>query len=462
MKRQNRVAFFNILSTLLLRGISFITMPLFTRLLGDSGYGVTQIYNTWVSVLAIIFTLQTQGTLVNARVEYPEEEQDKYQSAVMGLSMLLFLACSALVLLFIGPVSAALKLDKLLIVLMLIQAFGTYCVNFLNMKFVYEFKAGRNMILSLLVTLVTLGLSLALILQMPMETRYYGRILAISSTYGIIGIPACIYILAKGKTLFHKEYWQFCIALAIPVVFYNLSDLILGQSDKVMVQQMLDDARVGRYSAALTFGGVMFTIFSALNNSWCPFFFEDMKQGEREKVRQKAGNFLELFTVLSVGFILLAPEVYRVAVSGDFWDSTTLIPIFVSSYFLNFLCTFPINYEYYRKQTKAVAVVTIVSSLVNVGLNWLLIRCMGMAGAAVATMLSHSLQLAMHYVYTRYFLGKEDYPFGAALWGKYALVYFAFAAMVLLTQNASLLRWCIGAAIGIWELLRIKKRRVLI
>ena len=30
MKRQNRVAFFNILSTLLLRGISFITMPLFT------------------------------------------------------------------------------------------------------------------------------------------------------------------------------------------------------------------------------------------------------------------------------------------------------------------------------------------------------------------------------------------------------------------------------------------------
>lgn len=462
MKRQNRVAFFNILSTLLLRGISFITMPLFTRLLGDSGYGVTQIYNTWVSVLAIVFTLQTQGTLVNARVEYPEEEQAQYQSAVMGLSLLLFLTCAAAVLCFLGPVSAALKLDRLLIVLMLIQAFGTYCVNFLNMKFVYEFKAGRNMVLSLVVTLVTLGLSLALILPMPQEQRYYGRIVAIAATYGVLGIPACIYILAKGKALVHREYWKFCVGLAIPVVFYNLSDLILGQSDKVMVQQMLDDARAGRYSAALTFGGVMFTIFGALNNTWCPFFFEDMKQGDREQVRQEAKNFLELFTVLSMGFVLLVTEVYHVVVDQTFWDGTMLIPIFVSSYFLNFLCTFPINYEYYRKRTKAVAVVTIGASLLNLGLNYVLIRWLGMAGAAVATMLSHGIQLGTHHVYTRYFLGKADYPFGLGLWGKYALAYFAVVALVLLGQDAALLRWCLGGAIGVWELMRIRKRRVLI
>ena len=79
MKRRNRVAMFNILSTVLLNGISIITGPLFSRLLGTSGYGVFKIYNIWVSVAAILFTLQTQGTLVNARVEYSEEEQKKYQ-----------------------------------------------------------------------------------------------------------------------------------------------------------------------------------------------------------------------------------------------------------------------------------------------------------------------------------------------------------------------------------------------
>ena len=40
MKRQNKVAFFNILSTMLLRSISIITAPLFSRMLGADGYGI--------------------------------------------------------------------------------------------------------------------------------------------------------------------------------------------------------------------------------------------------------------------------------------------------------------------------------------------------------------------------------------------------------------------------------------
>ena len=59
MKRQNRIAFFNILSTLLLSGISIFTAPLFSRLLGTNNYGVSDICNKWFSVFAIVFTLQT-------------------------------------------------------------------------------------------------------------------------------------------------------------------------------------------------------------------------------------------------------------------------------------------------------------------------------------------------------------------------------------------------------------------
>ena len=172
MKRQNRIAFFNILSTVLLNGIAIITGPLFTRLLGDSGYGALKIYNIWVSVIAILFTFQTQSTLVNARVEYPETEQSRYQSSVMGLSTLLFGICAAVVVLLLRPISTLLGLSPMLVCLMLLQAFGTFCVGFLNTKNTYEFKAGRNMVISLAVTLVSLVLSVLLILRLPYETRY--------------------------------------------------------------------------------------------------------------------------------------------------------------------------------------------------------------------------------------------------------------------------------------------------
>ena len=461
MKRQNRVAIFNILSTLLLNGIAFLTAPLFAWLLGDSGYGVLSIYSIWTSALAIVFTLQTQGTLVNARTEYDEPTQQRYQSSAMSLSLFVFLGFSALVLVFIRPVSGLLQLEPMLIGLMLVQAFGTFCVNFLNTKFVYEFKAGRNMLMSLAVTLVTLGLSVVLILMQPKETAYIGRILAMASTYGLLGIPACIYILRQGKTFYNREFWKFCILLAIPSVFYNLSDLILGQSDQIMLQRLLSEAHVGRYNFAWRFGNIMFIIFGALNNTWCPFFFEDMKLGQREKLRAKAINFLELFTVLSAGFILLAPEVYGFYAPQDFQDGTNLIPVFTTSYYLNFLCTFPVNFEYYHKKTKVVAVVTILSSLVNIGLNYILIQTMGMMGAAVATMMSHCLQLALHHGYCLW-LGKGDYPFGVGVWAKYGIVYLAVVVLVFLTPGAWLLRWGLGACIGAAELLRIRRRKVLI
>lgn len=462
MKRQNRVALFNILSTVLLNGISIISGPLFSRLLGDSGYGALKIYNIWVSVVAILFTLQTQGTLVNGRVEYPEEEQKRYQSSVMCLAMVVFGICSAVVVALMGPVSRLLQLEPMLIGLMLLQAFGTFCVNFLNTKYTYEFKAGRNMVISLAVTVVTLGLSVALILPLPYEIKYYGRATAIAVTYGCIGIPACILILKQGKTFYNRKYWKFCIALAIPAVFHNLSDLILGQSDQVMLQRMMNDATVGHYGYAWQFANLLFVIFGALNKTWCPFFYEEMKQGKREAMMDKTRNFLELFTILACGFILLTPEVFHIYAREDYWSGTTVIPLFVCSYYLNFLCTFPVNFEYYHKQTKVVAGVTIFSSLVNVVLNYFLIQILGMHGAAVATVLAHGLQLVLHHGYTRFRLGKEDYPFPLGVWAKYAVSFGVVVVFVYLMQGSWLIRWGVGALLGIWELLRIRKRKVLI
>lgn len=462
MRRQNRIAFLNILSTVLLNGIAIFTAPLFSRLLGDSGYGVLSIYNIWVSVIAIAFAVQTQGTLVNARVEYPQDQQEPYQSSVMFLSLVAYGVCSALVLVLMGPVTRFLQMPWYLVIVMLIHGLGTYSVHFLSTKYVYEFKAGRKLLLSVTVTLTSLALSLVLVLAMPQQDRYLGRIFGIAATYGLIGIPACLYVLLRGKTLYHREYWKFCLALAVPTVFYNLSDLLLGQSDQVMIQQMLDSAQVGHYAYALKFGGIMYIIFSALLNTWAPFFFEDMKQGKVEDTKARARNFLEVFAVLSMGFLLLSREVFHVYARQDFWPGTKLIPIFVLNYFGIFLCSFPINYEYYRKKTKVVAVVTVGAAVVNIALNYLMIQWMGILGAAVATAVSHGLQLALHYGYARYFLGKEDYPFPLKLWGPYAAAVVLVVVLTYLTPEWWLLRWGLGAALGLWELTRLKKRKVLI
>lgn len=462
MKGQNRTAFFNILSTVLLNGISIFTSPLFSRMLGDSNYGVVSVYSTWVYLVAILFSLQTYQTLVHARSEFPEAEQKSYQSAVMSLSCMVFMVCAAAVIIFLGPISSLLKLEKGIVLLILLQAFGTYCVNFVNNKFTYEFKAGYNFAISMVTTIFTVVLSIVLIRIFPEDINYYGRILALAITYGILGSVFCVYILAKGKTFFRKEYWNFCVPLALPLIFQCLSDLLLGQSDRIVIQQMGTDAMVGHYSLASNFVSVIYSVFVALNNSWCPFFYENMRHHNRDNVQKLSRNYLELYTVLAMGFMLLAKEVYHVFASEEFWAGTELIPILTASYYIVFLTALPSAYELHHRKVKVGAVLVALATIINVVLNYFLIRAMGIVGAAVATAISHAIQFLLHQIFASRIQQKGEYPFPFKLLAPYILSFFAVCAVVVLVWETWWVRWVVGAALGIWEVYRIYKRKTIL
>lgn len=461
-KNINRIAFFNILSIALLQGISVISSPLFSRLLGTDGYGNLTSFTVWAGILCTVFSVMTNLTIPNARVEFAGSEQEAYQSSVMTLSLLVFAAGGVLMAVLAGPIAKFLKLEKYMVGLLLVQALGAFGTNFLSSKFTYEFKADKNMVLSVFMAAASMGVSLALVLMLPVERRLVGRVLGTALVYGGVGIAACAWVLYRGKTFCNPGYWKFCLLLSVPMVFQNLSYQVLGNSDILMLKQMVSASDSGIYSLAFTLANIMFTIFTALNNSWTPFFFEDMKEGKKENAARQAEHFLELFTVLSMGFVLLCREVYRIYADESFWPGIELLPIFVGSYYVNFLCTFPVNYEYFRKKTSVVAAATIAAAVINLGMNYMFILKFGMMGAAVATLLSHCLQFAMHETYSRLVLGKKDYPFGLLSWVKYTAAYAACVAVFYLLPDQWLLRWGLGALIGVFELWRMWKRKGLL
>ena len=461
-KSINRIAFFNFLSILLLQGISFISAPLFSRLLGTDGYGNLASFSTWAGIVATILSLQTNVTIANARVEFSEEEQNAYQSSAMALSLVSFLIGGVAVLALVQPISQGLKMEPWLVGLLLLQAFGTFGVNFLSSKFTYEFKADKNMLLSVFIAAASMGVALLFVLNSPMERRYLGRIMGNALVYAAVGIGGCGYILFKGRKPFCQRYWKFCFFLGFPLVFQNLAYSVLGSSDILMLKQMAGASESGIYSLAFTLTGIMFTIFNALNNSWVPFFFDDMRQGRRQQAALQGRHFLELFTVLSMGFVLLVREVYHIYAEKEYWLGLELIPFFTASYFVNMLCTFPVNYELFHKKTGVVAFATVAAAGVNLVLNYCAIRLFGMTGAAVATLLSHCLQLAIHECYSRLVLKKGEYPFSLSGELLYTGAFAVAVVLFYLGKDAWYLRWPMGAAVGLWELRRIWKRRSLL
>lgn len=458
----NKIIFFNVMSTVLLQGIAFFTSPFFSRMLGPENYGIVSVYITWVTIVVTIFGLQTGSTLGVARDQYDPAELKRYQSSILGLSLLSYAIFSVITIIAIAPVSYMLNMSFSMCFVMLLHGFGQFCVSFANSKFTYDFRADRNFALSVTNTVCNVIFSVILIWILPVSYNYWGRILGMALVYFVLGVGVCIYIFREGRTFYNKQYWNYCFPLAFPIIFHVLSNTILNQCDRVMLQNLMDNMTVGIYSLAATFSSVLSVIWNALNNSWVPFYYEYTRLNEIEVMKKRARNYTELFTVLSIGFTLLTPEVFHIFADSEYWSGTSLILILSSGFYMVFLYSFPVNFEFYKKKTKIIAAGTISAAIMNILLNIIMIRIFGGFGAALATAVSHMLQFLFHHICAKYIIGKGEYPFSLSFFLPYILLFEAVVFIGIWAGNDLVpLRWLLGILIGLYEMRKIIIRRTI-
>ncbi len=457
-KSRNRIVLFNIASTIILQGLAFISGPIFSGSLGPHNYGIVSVYATWVQIASTVYSLQASGTIANARVSYPEDQQEKFQSSIFGLSTLSYLIFSGITLLAVLVLRRWFGVGLAMTGCVLAQGWGFYMVNGMNAKFTYEFKADKNFILSVTTSALTIGLSIVLIRSMPKDVNYWGRILGQAGVYVVIGLILFIYMMSRGRTFYDKGYWMFALPIAVPTIFHSLALIVLNQSDRVMLQSMVENSAAGIYSLAFTFGGVLSTIYRALNNSWVPFYYDYTKKGEIEEMKVHAKNYMELFTILSMGVILLAREVFHIYANVKFWSGTDLIPLFsIGNYFI-FLYSFPVNYEFYHKNTKIIAIGTTGAAVFNIVLNYFLIGIWGIYGAVIATAAAHGLQFIFHFACVGRIKG-DVFPFRLRDFMPGFVAVCLTCVFYWLTRDYWLVRWGVGGILGIYLLTKMYKRR---
>lgn len=445
----NIVAFFNILGPIVLNGISFFTMPIFTRLLGTDNYGMYTIYYTWVNTFTILVSLQVMGTVGVANVRLEENERKRYYSSVLTLVLISFGICMSIVILGMPFLEKYLGLPQPMIILMMIHALCMAFVNFATIRYTYEKKAHITFAISVSIAILGIVLSLLFLqLDYSKSTLYFGRAIGSAVPYIIIGgIFAAVFFI-QGKTFYSKKHWKFCLPLCLPMVFHGLSQLILAQADKVMLKNMMNDSVVGIYSFTFTFAHVMNIIYNAFNNTWVPFYYDDVKTEKYEAIHRRSKNYIVVFTALSIGFILLAPDVIKLFAGKDFWSGISLIPVFVMANYMMFLYSFPVNYEFYYKKSIHIAIGTSAAAVINCILNYILIPKMGMAGAAVATLISYVMLWIFHHLVAKYLIGKQyHYTIREFLPG--LLIMIVASVLVHFLEGYILVRWILAVMVGV-------------
>lgn len=456
----NKLVLYNTLSTVILYAITFFSAPLFSRLLGTESYGVVQVYNTWVSFFVVILGLYTRGTLSIVKANFSDDEFKKYQSSVLSLSVLGFFVIFVLMMIFNRVVVSLFGLSLGYLVIMLFQSFGTYCVYFINTKFTYEMRAKNNLMISVSLALFNFILSYLLIRFLNAEHLYTGRILGMAIPYVIAGICVLIYVFRQGKTLYNKIYWKFCLPLCVPLIFHGISGIICASSDRVMIQKMIGLKAVGIYALAYNFANIMDSIWGALHNSWDPFFFEFVNLEQYDELRSRSENYISLFSCLSIGFILLTPEVFHFFASEAYREGAVIIPMVVLSEYAIFVYAFAANYEFCFKRTDIVALGSVVAGVANVLMNYFFINWIGYFGAVVATVLSNIILAIVHIVFARK-LVKEKWVYSFRMFIPSIIGLLVSVTLYYACYSLWLVRWIVAAIVGIYMIRKIYKNKAI-
>lgn len=453
------MASLNVLSTVVVAAITFFTVPIFTRLLDTDGYGIISIYEAWVQIFAIFIGLKADGSIGSAKANLDESEQDAYQYSVLLMSLIPFALVSIVTLLLSWKASSLLAMEPALVVLMLIQSFGTFVVQFFSLRYVFRKEAGKNVLISVGVSVATTVFSIVLVMFVVTGgARYYGRAIGLAVPNILLAAGLIVGLARSQHGRFNIKYWRFCLILTVPLVFNALSQQVLSHTGKISIQLSYGDSMTGVFSVGVLVSSLITYIYIALNNAFVPFMYDDLAGRTSAKVKQRHfNNYLVLFTTGTCAFVMLAPEVLKAMSTEAYWGALEFLPVLIAGKYCVFLYSFPVNYEFFRMKTRSIATGTILAALLNVALCVWLVPRFGMSGAAYASLGAYLSLFLFHFLISRYVLGDRNYP-GWKLWAGLVVIAIVSVAYYPLLEHvvARSVIGCILLALALGRVLRAR------
>ncbi len=387
-------SFIYTLGAVLIQGLSFITMPIYTRIISQEVFGQYSLYTSWMALIGLFIGIQTVGSLSIARVKYADE-YDRYAAHALSLSTLSFVTVFSLAFVCRTYLAAYLGFPESVFLLLVVQSFIGYVGGFLGQYFIQLQRAKENLILSATtaVTSVILSLYLLQVMQDDFLARIFGAFIPAIG----MAVVAVVYIYNKGRIFVKREYLWFTLSVSIPLIFHHLGHQLLGQVDRLMIGKMLSLKDVALYSFGYNLGMLIQLILGNINTAWVPWYFEVKRKGSLNLYRY-VFNYLALSLFLTLGYLTIFPELALLMGGEKYAESLNFIALIILSYFVGFLYTFPLNTQFYHGSTKFVPIGTLLSGMLNWGINLYFIPHHGIQGAAIATIVSYISLFFFHYI----------------------------------------------------------------
>ena len=384
------------IGNILVKGLTFISIPIFARLLTVADYGIYNTFSSYVSIMTFVVGLTLHTCVRNAKFDFP----DRMESFCSSVTIIILLNTALLMLIsvvFARPLANLLALEQpYLVLLIIIEGFGLAMITFYNSVLSVDYKYKEYLILSLLYAVCGLGLSVVLIVTVFREQGYLGRVLGTLIPAALMGIYIVARLFRAAKPRYNRGFWVYGLKISLPTVPHGLGQLLLAQFDRIMIKQIIGDLEAGLYSFAYNVGMIFQVITASLDTAWAQWFFERMEEKDYPSIRRVAKGYTAFVSLGAVALMLISPEIVTILGGSKYAPSRYVaIPIVLAMYYA-FLYTLPSSIEYYYKKTVLVAIGTLGAAAANIALNAYFIPRYGYIAAAYTTVVCYLLYYAIH------------------------------------------------------------------
>lgn len=409
-------------SRVILKGATMLLTPLYARLMTMAEYGFNATIGTWFSIVTTVATGHVGAGLTRAKYEFPGK-LNEFISSITFLGSMITLFFYGLVMIFSD---------------FFCNLFGCR-IEFFHIVFgsllispALGYQQGKNRLENKyrLVVFITIGSwilssagNLLMLVSEPfrqavMGTEASDRILAmyVGSHFPSFVVNLVVYavLICRGRVLVNFKYWRYALSMGVPLIPHILAGYILNHSDRIMITDICGEEFTALYSITYTCSAVVSMLFNSLNEAWVPWFTDKFFFHRESTIKRVSTIYCLIFFVMTIGMLLIGPELLMILGGENYMPALSIMPVVMVSCYFQFTNAFFVNVETYEKKTIHTAIGTLISAVINVGLNALLLPLFGYKVAAYTTLIGFVFLFVYHYFTARRLVGaqkiKELYP----------------------------------------------------
>lgn len=377
-----------ILGNLLQMLITLVMGMITSRYLGPANYGLIAYVASFVSFFSSLTTLGLTSTLVRELVANPDRQGVCLGSA-LGMRLIasgISMAALQVVLCAVRPGDATVQIVTVLQSgMLLFQSFDV-----LKFWFQSRLESRTTTVICLLAYMITSVYKVVILIQQR-TVEWFAASNMIDFAL-VAALYAAAYRKAGGQ---HMRFsWKEGVRLlgkSYPYIVSGLLVSVFTQTDRIMLGAMVDDAATGYYAAALHVCTYWSFIPQAIVDSFRPTVME-LNEKDKAQYRVRLQQLLASVVWLSLiccGVIcLLAGPIIAVLNGRDYLAAVPTLRILIWYSIFAYIGPIKNIWLICEGKSRYEQIFAFSAAVLNVVLNWVLIRQFGLNGAAIATLIA--------------------------------------------------------------------------